>query len=72
MQRIAAQTRPEAGRGWWRRRPSDETGRAEEVRLLVEEAVVRPVRAVLARRAVALATVAELALEVETLRQRPA
>lgn len=69
MQRIAAQTRPEAGRGWWWRRQSDETGRSEEMRLLVEEAVVRPVRAVLARRAVALATVAELALEVETLRR---
>lgn len=50
-----------------RRQPSN-TNRADQARLLLSEAVIRPTRAVLARRAVAVASVAELAIDVEDLR----
>jgi 50S ribosome-binding GTPase len=67
LQRIADQTRVERA-GWLRRRRVEPAPDREEVRRLLTEAVVRPARAVLARRAVALATIAEMAVEVESMR----
>lgn len=68
--RIAPQVRPARQAVWWRRLrggedPADLSSRA---RSLVEEAVIRPARSLLARRAVAVASVAELSLEVSRLR----
>ncbi len=59
--------------GWLRRLfrrggRADEAGRVDRARALLDEAVVRPARAVLARRALAVASIAELAVEVESLR----
>lgn len=58
--------------GWFRRRqdtpPSSDHDRA---RVLLSEAMIRPVRAVLAGRAVAMASIAGLVLEVESLRRQP-
>lgn len=58
-------------RGWLRRRrrpePFDGAGAAEELKM----AVIRPARAVLAQRATALAAIADLAVEAESLRSRP-
>jgi hypothetical protein len=53
-------------RGWLRRRYS-EVDVADRARQLLSEAVIRPARAALARRALAIASIADLALEVESL-----
>lgn len=59
--------------GWLRRllrrdnRPAD-TARVDRARALLDEAVIRPARTVLAKRALAVASIAELAVEVESLR----
>lgn len=67
LQRIGTETQPEASRRWFGRRgPIPERDR-EQVASLINEAVLRPVRAVLARRALARASVAELALGVHGL-----
>lgn len=60
-------------RGWLHRRRAnvDAPDRSATARTLLSEAVVRPARATLARRAVAVAAVAEFALEVENLRRKP-
>ena len=69
--RIAGETTKtaEPRRKW----PWSRTGQGvvdgERARALLSEAVLRPARAVVARRAVAIAAVAELAVEVERLRQ---
>lgn len=59
--------------GWLRRLlrrggRADDAGRVDRARALLDEAVIRPARAVLARRALAVASIAELAVEVESLR----
>lgn len=68
-------SRPElpTRRRWWRRpQPTDNPSQgADQARALLSESVVRPVRATLARRAVAVAAVAELAVAVESLRNKP-
>lgn len=76
IRRIEGQLREDGppDRGWLQRlfgrdedtTTGDTTGRA---RSLLAEAVIRPARAVLARRAVAVASIAELAVEVESLRR---
>jgi hypothetical protein len=61
---------PTRRRRWFRRRPqsSFDTGTAMAK---LNSAVIRPIRAELARRAVAVASIADLAVEVESLRDPP-
>ena len=54
------------GRRWFRRR-RHEAFDAEAARAKMNEAVIRPARAALAKRAVAMASIADLAVEVESL-----
>lgn len=71
IERIAAQLEPEAGRRRFairRLAPGIEPDRATS---LVGPAIIRPVRAVLAKRALAQAAVVELALAVEALQPGP-
>lgn len=61
-------------RGWLRRlfgrhEHTTERDRTAQARSLLAEAVIRPARAVLARRAMAVASITELAVEVESLRR---
>ncbi|HJQ78108.1 MAG TPA: GTPase [Acidimicrobiia bacterium] len=68
--RIASQVQSLQPTTWWRRLRGD-ADRAEptaRARSLVQQAVIRPARALLARRAVAVASVAELSLEVSRIR----
>lgn len=63
---VAAEQR----RKWpWSRKARLGVVDVERARALLSESVIRPARAVVARRAVAIAAVAELAVEVERLRQ---
>lgn len=66
--RIDAQTQPQVARRWSRRRGSHPDRDVGQISSLVNEAVLRPVRAVLAKRALARAAVAELALSLQSLR----
>ena len=60
--------RPERKRWFWRRdRPEGQEQDLAEARALLSEAVVRPARAVLAQRALAAASIADLSLEVDRL-----
>jgi GTP-binding protein EngB required for normal cell division len=68
MQRIAAETMPPTPRRWFGRRSSRPVRDGGQVRSRLNEAVLRPMRAVLAQRALAQASVAELVLEVQSLR----
>lgn len=73
VRRIEAELTPDPpGRvSWWRRKRTEDTSeKTAKARSLLTDALIRPVRAVLARRALAVASVAELALEVESLRSR--
>jgi GTP-binding protein EngB required for normal cell division len=67
-----AEPRPAERRGWLRlRRRQEPVGPdADRARELLSEAVIRPARALVARRALAIATIAGLAVEVESLRHR--
>jgi energy-coupling factor transporter ATP-binding protein EcfA2 len=67
-----AESKPPAERkGLFRRRQRGETATdADRAMALLSEAVVRPARAMLAPRALALASIAELAVEVEAQRSR--
>jgi GTP-binding protein EngB required for normal cell division len=66
VERIAAEIDPsDSGRRWWRRAPATSPPDAAAG---LSASVIRPVRAVLAKRAVALASIADLAVEVESLR----
>jgi hypothetical protein len=69
VQRIAVDvTPPEPRRSWWRRAEPVSAADAHDVASLLDESVVRPVRALLARREVAIASLAEIAEEAERLR----
>lgn len=71
IQREVGETLPER-QGWFRRRRVEKKPpNVEQIRALLNEAVIRPARAVLARRALAIASISELAVEVESLRNRP-
>ncbi|MGD2043156.1 MAG: 50S ribosome-binding GTPase [Acidimicrobiia bacterium] len=67
VQRIDAETTPEAPRRWFGRRGPAPARDRDLVRSRLNEAVLRPVRAVLAQRALARASVVELALDVQSL-----
>lgn len=54
---------------WPRKKPTPTPPDAERARALLSEAVIRPARAVLAKRALAIASVAELGLDLERRRQ---
>ena len=76
VRRIEAELIPQPSpprSGWLRRRRTapDPLERESQARTLLTESVIKPARAVLARRAVAVASVVELALEVESLRSGP-
>jgi hypothetical protein len=70
LARIMSQVRPVEHRSLLGRlRKAPEAGaQAEVARELIEESVIRPVRALLARRALAAASVSELSLEVSRVR----
>jgi GTP-binding protein EngB required for normal cell division len=66
-----AESRPPERRRWFRGRQRGETpSDSDRARALLSEAVIRPARVVFARRALALASIAELAVEVEAQRNR--
>lgn len=68
LERISAEVEPEPKPSpWFRRTVEPDPPDLEQTRRLIGEAMIRPVRAVLAKRAVALASVAELAVEVQSL-----
>jgi hypothetical protein len=73
IERDLAQSRTPERKSWFRRRQGDhERPDIGQARALLSEAVIRPARAVLARRALAIASIAELALDVQSLRrERP-
>jgi GTP-binding protein EngB required for normal cell division len=67
--RIGAETEPEGRRRrWFARRGQKPDRDPDQVRSSLNEAILRPVRAVLAQRALAQAAVTELAVEVHSLR----
>lgn len=72
VDRIHAQLRetaPAKRKGWLRGRHHEDPLDTARARALLSEAVIRPARAVLARRALAIASIADLALEVDRLRR---
>jgi GTPase Era involved in 16S rRNA processing len=77
VDRIRSQlleTRPPERKSWFRRRgrSRDEGTDLAEARALLSEAVVRPARAILAQRALAAASIADLTLEVDRLLRQAA
>lgn len=65
-----AESRPSEKNSWFRRRQRDGTPTdIDMASALLSEAVIRPARAIFARRALALASIAELAVEVEAQRR---
>jgi len=73
LQRIddEIESRRKPRRRWFRGRGTTSASQAETALVLITESVIRPVRAVLARRALALASVADLTFEIERLRRDP-
>ncbi|HET8738579.1 MAG TPA: GTPase [Acidimicrobiia bacterium] len=75
VKRISAGLRPASPpprRRWFSRRTSQDAGPARgptDVEQQLSEAVIRPARAILAKRAMAVASVAELGVAVESLRR---
>lgn len=71
LARIAEDKSPvPVRRRWWQRRQDPESRDQDEIARAIREAVVRPVRGLLAKRALALASIAELAVEATSLRRR--
>lgn len=69
VRRIAGDLVPApAPRNWASRRAKEEPLDVDRARTLLSEAVIRPVRALLAKRALALAATAELSLDIEAAR----
>lgn len=63
-------TAPPKRKGWLRRRRHDDDAfDVDRAQALLSEAVIRPTRAVLARRALAIASIADLAVEVDKVRR---
>lgn len=72
VSRIAQEIQPsEPQRRWWQRETAPETPDAELTRRLLSEAVIRPARALLAKRALAIASLADLALDLGSWRLTP-
>lgn len=71
--RIADEVKPTGStrRRWFRRR-GDEIPDTQAIRVLLSEAIVQPARVVLAKRAVAVAALAELAVALQGLRSQAA
>lgn len=69
-QRISDQTTPAEG-GRWRRRKSPTSRDPAVVRKLIDESVMRPVRTLLAKRAVSIDAIADLISDVESLQATP-
>lgn len=69
-QRISDQTTPAEG-GRWRRRKAETVRDPETVRRLIEESVIRPARALLAKREVSIDAIADLISDVENLQSTP-
>jgi hypothetical protein len=66
IRRQIADSKPAPRPRWFRRRrPKDDSSDLDQARALISEAVIRPARAEMARRAVAIASIAELSLEVD-------
>jgi hypothetical protein len=66
IRRQIADSRPAPRRRWLRRiGPEDDASALDQARALISEAVIRPARAEMARRALAIASIAELSLEVD-------
>lgn len=65
--RIADEVGAGPTRRRWSWRPKTRSFDADEARSKLNEAVIRPARSILAKRAVALASIAELAVEIESL-----
>ena len=69
VRRVAGEVEPApARRGWGARRAKQQPFDVDRARILLSEAVIRPVRALLAKRALALAAIAELRLDIEAAR----
>ncbi len=68
IRRIATETQPppEPRRWYERRRPPTQPD-PEQISLLINQAIIRPARALLAKRAMAVASITELGLGVESL-----
>ena len=72
VSRIAEEMRPrESPRRWWQRRTDPEAPDADTTRRLLSEATIRPARVHLARRALAIASIADLVVELERWRETP-
>ncbi len=69
-QRISDQTTPAEG-GRWRRRKAETVRDPATVRRLIEESVIRPARALLAKREVSIDAIADLISDVENLQSTP-
>ena len=71
IERELSRSRAPERTSWFRRRRSgDEPPDVGHPWALLSEVVIRPARAVLARRALAIASIAELALDVQSLRRK--
>jgi hypothetical protein len=69
VRRVAGELTPvPVRRGWAARRAKQAPFDVDRARILLSEAVIRPVRALLAKRALALAAIAELSLDIEAAR----
>lgn len=70
VSRIADEIQPtEPERRWWQRPTPPEAPDEGVTRQLLSESVIRPARAHLAKRALAIASISELALDLESWRQ---
>jgi hypothetical protein len=69
VRRVAGEVEPApVRRRWGARRAKQQPLDVDRARILLSEAVIRPVRALLAKRALALAAIAELSLDIEATR----
>jgi hypothetical protein len=68
IRRIAGELAPAPAPRRWARRAKEQPFDSERARSLLSEAAIRPVRALLAKRALALAAVAELGVDIEAAR----
>lgn len=68
IRRIAGELAPAPAPRRWARRAKEQPFDSERARSLLSEAAIRPVRALLAKRALALAAVAELSVDIEAAR----
>lgn len=71
VSRIADEIQPpEPIRRWWQRRTESAAPDPQNTRRLLSESVIRPARALLARRALAIASINDLALDLQSWREQ--